>query len=360
MMHLLIFYSNFLLLIFVHINAENISNNEIYYPPLWETAPSSLTDYPLVNDPTSLSSQYRLINPWFYPHRLGLYKILINITTPLMPFCKSSNASNILFALPSQFGWQYISNRLFTNGTLDISVDSWWASANYYLSVIPFLAAVDVGLIPHESFRIIQYENFCSNSIECLEQVPKAMKQWQIFFSHLQQSDKNFNDRIMDNYYLAPMWSAYKASIDDALPLIQSKFSLLPSNLERLFGYGWARLISLIAMTRKNTNLYETIKNQRSFLPRRMLLESDREIQTNDLPELVNKSLDFLTSFRFDWLSYIEKVWAKLTCNYEGRIYAQHTLESMATSKFLALKYLSQATLNAFLFRCDRSFKNDL
>ncbi len=117
---------------------------------------------------------------------------------------------------------------------------------------------------------------------------------------------------------------------------------------------------NLIAMTRKNTNLYETIKNQRSFLPRRMLLESDREKQANDLPELVNKSLDFLFSFRFDWLSFIEKIWEKLTCNYEGRIYAQHTLESMATSKFLAFKYLIQATINACLFQCDHSFKNDL
>jgi hypothetical protein len=156
------------------------------------------------------------------------------------------------------------------------------------------------------------------------------------------------------------MWSAYQASINDALPLVESKLSLLPSDLERLFGYSWARLISLIAMTRKNTNLYETIKNQRSFLPRRMLFETDRQIQSNDLPVLVNQSLDVLLSFRFDWLSYIEKIWEKLTCNYEGRVYAQYTLESLATSKFLALKYLSQAIINAVLFRCDRSLKTDL
>jgi hypothetical protein len=344
---------NFLLFTTRYINAENTLNNEIYYPPLWHTVPSSLTEYPFVNNS-------RLIDPWFYPHRLGLYKILINLTTPLMPFCSSSNASNILFALPSQFGWQFNSNRLFTNGTLNISLNSWWASANYYISVIPFLAAVDVGIIPRESFLIVQHENFCSNSIECSTQVPNAMTKWRNFFTHLQQLENKIDDRIMDVQYLGPMWSAYKASIDEALPLVASKLSFLPSDLERLFGYGWARLISLIAMTRKNTNLYETIKNQRTFLPHRMLLESDRQIHTNDLPTLVNKSLDFLLSFRFQYLSYIEKIWEKLTCNYEGRIYAQHTLESMAKSKLLAFKYLSQAIINAFLFRCDRSFKNDL
>ncbi|CAF1082522.1 unnamed protein product [Adineta steineri] len=358
-MYSLIFLLNFFLSTSLYINAEIISNNEISYPTLWQTVPESLTEYPLVDDDNS-SSQYRLIDPWFYPHRLGLYKILINITTPLMPFCSSSNASNILFALPSQFGWQYDSNRLFTNGTLNISLNSWWASANYYLSVIPFLAAIDVGLIPYESFRIVQYENFCSNSIQCFKQVAKAMEQWHKFFIHLQQSHKNIDDRILDNDYLGPMWLAYEASIENALPLIQSKLSYLPSNVERLFGYSWGRLINLIAMTRKNTNLYETIKNQRTFLPRRMLLESDRLTQTNDLPELVNKSLQVLFSFRFDWLTYIEKIWSKLTCNYEARIYAQYTLESMATSKFLALKYLTQAMINAILFQCDTTFKIDL
>ncbi|CAF2411253.1 unnamed protein product [Rotaria sp. Silwood2] len=113
-MYLLIFLIFFSVFISLHINVNTISNNEIYYPSLWHTVPSSLTEYPLENDS---SSQYRLTDPWFYPHRLGLYKILISSTTPLMPFCSSSNASNILFALPSQFGWQFDSNRLFTNGT---------------------------------------------------------------------------------------------------------------------------------------------------------------------------------------------------------------------------------------------------
>ncbi|CAF4245752.1 unnamed protein product, partial [Adineta steineri] len=42
------------------------------------------------------------------------------------------------------------------------------------------------------------------------------------------------------------------------------------------------------------------------------------------------------------------------TCNYEGRIYAQYTLETMALSKLLASTYLAKATMNAFLYKCDR------
>ncbi|CAF1542502.1 unnamed protein product [Adineta ricciae] len=342
------------LLIFSAAHANTTIRNQIYYPPLWHTVPSTLNEYPLINN------SYRLIDPWYYPHRLGLYKILIDVTTPLMPFCTSSNASNILFAFPSQFGWQFESNRLFTNGTLNISLNSWWASANYYLSVIPFLAAVDVGLIPNTTFQIVQQENFCSNAIDCLKQVPKAMNRWREFFSLLQECSGDFNNRILDTRYLGPMWHAYQGSIENAVPLIESKLAFLPSNAERSFGQGWARLLGLIAMARKNTNLYETLKNQRAFLPFRMLSDNDRLTGSNDLPDLVRKSLEVLFTFRFDWLSQIERVWEKLTCNYEARVYAQYALESMAISKVLAAKYLAQAIINALMFQCDRSFRSDL
>jgi hypothetical protein len=103
-----------------------------------------------------------------------------------LPFCPPTlNASNIRFGLAAQFGWQFDSNRLFSNGSKQISVDSWWASFNYYLSVIPFLAAVDTGIIRQGSFQIVQRDIFCSNSEQCFIQVPEAMTKWCIFFSNL-------------------------------------------------------------------------------------------------------------------------------------------------------------------------------
>jgi hypothetical protein len=107
-------------------------------------------------------------------------------------------------------------------------------------------------------------------------------------------------------------------------------------------------------MTRKNTNLYYTIQNQRKFLPFRMLEQSDRATNSNDLPVLVNRSLKILFTFRFDRLTLIENIWQRITCNYQSRVYAQHTLDSMAVSKFVALRYFVQAIFNAFFYECDR------
>lgn len=355
-MHSLLLLSLAPVFFFVHVHASSSADEDVFYPPLWRSAPAALNDFPLANESTS---SHRLIDPWLYPHRLGLYKILIEITTPFMPFCSLSNASNIFFVLPSQFGWLFHSNRLFTNGTMNISPDSWWASANYFLAVVPFLVANEMGLIDDEPFEIVKQDNFCSNSHQCHEQVPEMMKQWKQFFQRLQESkscigNEKISRRSIDHCYLAPMWLAYKSSIDHALPLVASKLVYLPSDAERLFGMAWARLISLIAMSRKNTNLYETIKNQRQFLPFRMLTDNDRPPQSNDLPDSVNQSLKVLFSFRFDWLSFIEKIWERITCNYQSRIDAQYSLDMMAISKLIAFHHLAKATVNAFLYNCDR------
>ena len=351
----LVFYSLALAFFMPFTNASTFPDENTFYPPMWHMAPARLNDFPSVNDS---NSSYHLINPWFYPHRLGLYKILIETTTPFMPFCSLSNASNIFFALPSQFGWLFNSNRLFTNGTMNISPDSWWASTNYFLAVVPFLVATEMGLIDAEPFQIAEQKNFCSNADQCRDQVPQMMEQWQQFFQSLEQSkscigNEKINQRSLDHCYLKPMWLAYKSSIDRALPLVASKLNFLPSAAERQFGLAWARLISLIAMTRKNTNLYETIKNQRQFLPSRMLTDSDWPPQSNDLPDSVNQSLKVLFSFRFEWLSLIEKIWERITCNYQARIDAQYSLDTMAVSKLIALHHLAKATVNAFLYSCD-------
>jgi hypothetical protein len=331
-------------------------------PTLWNEAPSSISEYPLMSNcstsQTVSDSDCRLIDPWLYLDRLGLYKILISTTSPLMPFCSSSNISNILFGLPSQFGWQFDSNRLFSNGTRQVSTSSWWASANYYLSVIPFLAAVDVGVIRQGPFHIVKHENFCSNSDECFRQVPEAMIKWRLFFANLTQpnycKNDHVDDRVIDKCYLGPMWSAHVASIEHALPLIESKVALLPSYNEQQFGLGWANLLGFIGRSRKNTNLSETNEYQDEFLPKRILTKDDQPPHCPDLPKTVNQALQLLFFIRTEWYPEMNKLWNKATCNYEARQDAQRVLETVAVSKLTAATYFSEATLKSDLYKCDQ------
>ena len=355
----------FLLIFTVHmlislLNAS-IKRNE-HLPTFWSEAPSSISDYPLVHNCSTFgqisNSECRFINPWSYTDRLGLYKILILTTSSLMPFCSSSNLSNILFGLPAQFSWQFDSNRLFSNHTKHISIDSWWASVNYYLSVIPFLAAVDSGIIGQDSFQIVQRGNFCSNFNECFRQVPNAMNKWRLFFTNLSQLNycKNnlIDDRTIDKCYLGPMWSAHVASLEDALPLVESKISLLPSYNEQRFGLSWVNLVNFISMSRKNTNLSETNKYQEGYLPKRILTDKDQPPYCPDLPKTVNDGLAFLFSIPTEWYPGLIRLWTPATCNYESRQDAQHVLELVAVSKIKATTYYCEAMIKSFLYQCDQ------
>jgi hypothetical protein len=349
-------------LIYLLIFSSNTSNTNENLPTLWNEAPSSIADYPLVYNCSTSSivreRECRLINPWLYLDRLGLYKILINTTSSLMPFCSLSNVENILFGLPSQFSWQFNSNRLFSNGTKNISTDSWWASANYYLSVIPFLAAVDAGVIQQGIFQIVQHENFCSNSNECFRQIPEAMSKWRLFFTNLSQSNyckiDHIDNRIIDKCYLGPMWSAHVASIEHALPLIASKVPLLPSYNEQRFGLGWANLVGFIGMSRENTNLLNTNKYQDEFLPKRILRNDDQPPHCPDLPKTVNQGLELLFSIRTEWYPELTKLWKEATCNYESRQDAQRVIETVAISKTEAASYYTEAIIKSHLFQCDQ------
>jgi len=347
-----------ILIIYFLIYSLNTSNTNERLPILWDEAPSSISNYPLSYNCSISLTKCRLINPWLYLDRLGLYKILINTTSPLMPFCSLSNQANILFGLPSQFSWQFSSNRLFTNGTQQISTDSWWASANYYLAVIPFLAAVDAGVIRQESFQIIQYENFCSNSDECFHQIPEAMNKWRSFFTNLSQPNycktDHIDNRIIDKCYLGPMWSAHVASLEYALPLIESKVSLLPSYNEQRFGLGWASLVGFIAMSRENTNLSKVNEYQNEFFPYRILTNNDQPPNCPDLPKTVNQGLELLFSIQPQWYPELTKLWKQATCNYESRQDAQRVIETVAISKTTAATYYSEAVIKSHLYKCDQ------
>ena len=330
-------------------------------PTSWTLAPSSLADYPQTDKCATSSNATvdtcRLIDPWRYDDRLGLYKIMIGATNHLMPFCSSSNVWNIIFGLASQFSWQFDSNRLFSNGTRTVSTSSWWGSANYYLSVIPFLAAVDVGLIDQGPFRIVQRDTFCSTSDQCFAQMPQAMLAWRRFFANLTVptscGDIQDDSRAIDRCYLAPMWSAHITSIEYALPLIESKLLLLPSSNEQRFALSWANLVAFIAMSRKNTNLLETNRYQQEFLPQRLLTDADNPPHCPDMTRNVNQALALMFSIHLSWYAPMKVVWKEATCNFEARQDAQHVLETVAVSKLTAAGFYLQAVQKSLKYKCD-------
>lgn len=82
-----------------------VSSAEVFslsdqYLPLWNETPGQFSDYSVEN------GKY-IIDPWVYPKRMGMYKILLNKTANYFEKFAPDNEQNFLWGLPLQHGWQY-------------------------------------------------------------------------------------------------------------------------------------------------------------------------------------------------------------------------------------------------------------
>ncbi|CAF1063639.1 unnamed protein product [Didymodactylos carnosus] len=338
-------------------------------------SPSRIDDYPVING-------YYEIDPLSYCHRIGLYKMLILESTEYMPFARDIS-ENILFGLAAQHSWQYetfrlsdLTNRttcggnsstgaLCTTNRTCISPNSWWATMNYYLSVIPFLAAVNASVIKVNftiPFKIKRIDNFCTTYAECIQQTPNAIEKWTSFFSNI--STVNYCEQrklivttddppeYVDQCYLRLMWNAHIASIDDGLPLAEKKLSYM-SPVEQHFGIMWAHLVYFIAYARLDTNLNVTLELQIPDLPNRLLNANDNPPHIDDQSKSCNDFLHLIFSVDYKYIPEFQNIWKSVTCNYRARIHARKVIETLLVSKIFAFAEFTEAEAAAKLYPCD-------
>ncbi|KAM6181803.1 protein LEG1 homolog [Erethizon dorsatum] len=200
------------------------------YPPLWKQSPGQFLMYKVEN------GKY-IINPWVFTERMGMYKILLKQTATYFAKFAPENEQNILWGLPLQHGWQYSSGRLadprrrtncgYESDRLCISIDSWWADMNYFLSVLPFLAALDSGIMeisPDEVTLLPPLKDqmrFCYDVSGCHSSFPEIMSKWRAFFQYMQTPSRTFE------YLLKYLWDAHTTSLKDTTKSFEDSFSVL-------------------------------------------------------------------------------------------------------------------------------------
>ncbi|NXB01430.1 LEG1H protein, partial [Cnemophilus loriae] len=316
---------------------ENDVTEEGVHPPLWELAPENLLGFPVKDDKI-------VINAWNYQDRLGVYKSLLNASAEYFGAFGPQNSGNILWGLPLQHGWQFRTGRLadpsgvtscgYENGELLCqSVKSWWSSMNYYLSVIPFLGAVEAGLfgqLPYE-IEILppeeQKDGFCYSVKDCWSRIPKLMDDWKAFFEV-----NNFSSFKLDDA-LGLLWKAHTNSIAYALPKFQDRLKYL-SDPEANFGEDWADAVDFIAATHFCTDL-PTTNHFQAFLPQRMLVEEDVLPSISDFSPQQNRVLVSMRDLhKANKLTggLLLKVWQKAMSTEAGREIGRKMIESLASS----------------------------
>uniref|UniRef100_F7GG02 Protein LEG1 homolog n=1 Tax=Monodelphis domestica TaxID=13616 RepID=F7GG02_MONDO len=271
------------------------SNSKDLYPPLWEEIPGQLSDYTAVNG-------VYVIDAWLYPTRMSLYKILITSTKKYFERFSQNNEKNILFGLPLQHGWQFKTGRLAdpTKATdcgregepMCISVDSWWARANYYLCALPFLAAVEAGIIEVPTNQVIlspplkDQKYFCYDVASCQSFLPNVMAKWNTFYQQMKEPSESLED------LLKYLWDVHDATIDVIAENLGDGYKIFPKP-EADFAKSWVTAVHYIAAMLFETSLNKTYEFQKT-LPPRMLQENDKAPLIKDFTASQNKIVYYL------------------------------------------------------------------
>ncbi|XP_069463597.1 protein LEG1 homolog [Ambystoma mexicanum] len=315
------------------------------YPLHWDECPAEIAEFPKQDNQT-------IINPWLYTHRMGLYKILIKHTAKYFEILGLNNTGNLLWGLTLQHGWQFQTGRLadpskFTtcgheNGNpLCASVYSWWACMNYDFSVVPFLAAAEVGIIdnwqdkmqlqPPEQF----IDDFCNSITSCHASRPEAMEKWVHFFKILKKTQPEPAEHVSsaEEELLQYLWSAHEASLKSSPARFENRLLFL-TRPEEQFALDWAMAVNFITATHFHSD-FETTHTFQTVLAPRMLTAEDHAPRISDFSKGQNRVLSNLRRLKNMNKStggFLLKMWNKAMCTKRGREEGRHFLLKMTTS----------------------------
>ncbi|XP_066478833.1 protein LEG1 homolog [Tiliqua scincoides] len=278
-------------------------------PALWHMAPGNFSDY-------TRQGNKIVINAWNYAERMGLYKMLLNSTAKYFATLGPNNVGNILWGLPLQHGWQFVTGRLadplntstcgHDGNRLCISARSWWPCMNYYLAIIPFLGALESGMfgeLPYEVEMLPpneQRDDFCHSIAECNTQVPKIMSKWRHFFKYLLSTTWNSGSPSVPSFSkeeaLKYLWDAHDDCITFAFSKFQNRLPYLREP-ERSFAKDWYTTVKYVAPTRFPTDQCQT-NHLQAGLPPRILLKGDNAPFIGDFTFVQNKALVVFSCIR--------------------------------------------------------------
>jgi Leg1 len=233
------------------------------------------------------------LDPFDFSHRLAAYKLLIEATNQRGIFGKE-NEYNLFWGYVFQLDWQWRSGRLNLADTPPERIDpnSMWGYANYSLSIIPLIAAMQVGLMPELEIlspytkSAVEYASGGGKAGEFHIPVSfqRVVQGWQEFYRQM--------DRIAPGGDLEPLrfeqWKAHGYSLTSIEHAVHTVGSRYHAKGELDFLVGWIRMVDFLGAAAWRTDLVYMIKNGVGTLPGRIITEQDVPGKIADMDEQVN------------------------------------------------------------------------
>lgn len=189
--------------------------------------------------------------------RMAMYRLLVERTSESGDF-GADGVLSPFWGYASQLAWQHRSGRLGAVANV-IERDSWWGACNYALSVVPYVAAMDLGIVP-------------VLAIDIEPAYAAVMPDWHVALRALLWT------RDHDAIRLA-VWHAHLASITLAVARHGRELAALPA-AEQRFARGWVRMVDLFAAAALRTDLEKLVETGGGALPSRVL----HDLRVDDLP----------------------------------------------------------------------------
>lgn len=237
--------------------------------------------------------------------RMGMYRLLVERTNTHGSFGPHDELSPF-WGYASQLAWQARSGRL---GERAIDPASWWGACNYALSVVPYVAAMQSGVVP--PLRLEVERGYDS-----------AIGAWHTAFRALADPACDH-----DRARLA-VWRAHLESITFAVGRHEREFRAMPA-AEQRFAHGWVRMVDLFAAAAVRTDLEKLIETGGGALPSRVLRAGDPH---DDLPRHERSTVRRVGELadRPGWRWGLEmRIWRRMMRTRTARLDAEGLLAGM-------------------------------
>jgi hypothetical protein len=263
-------------------------------------------DWLALADPSDTGS----CDPLDARQRMAMYRLLIERTNQRGAFGER-DAMCPFWGYASQLAWQERSGRLSSAGGGAIDPDSWWGACNYSLSVIPYLAAADLGLVP--ALRL-ERDGRPAPPPPCYQRPRARWREALSAMAELRPGDDLEPIRFA-------VWRAHIDSIETAVKTSHRAYRIMAPS-ERRFARGWLRTVDLFGAAALRTDLPQIAEHAGGALPPRMLQSEEARDPFPDMSRAERRTVRivFALADRPGWRWAIEmRIWRRMMRPREAR-----------------------------------------
>lgn len=264
--------------------------------------PSILTEWHFITEDGTSE-----LDPWLIADREVIWLALLN-STRIPALFGEDNLGNVLWGLVIQTQWQISSGRQQSNFSERINEFAWFADINYQLIVVPFIVAMNSGLVEPTKLAPPQSNSPTKFPVIFEAIVKEVADGWTTFFETIKALQRNATYISLAKLQ-QQLWAAHTKTLTQALPEFERELQLLNIK-ERKFANGFGHFVEIPAMLNLNTS-HDIMSALNQLFPQRILKLTDVPLFMFDMTVEQNTivsaffAIDDLTKVPFGWEKFL-------------------------------------------------------